>query len=72
MDGKKVEKIVLFMGAGVAVPLGLPTTVEFMAGIKEGQQTVTGWTTPDFSDGLISHPRHALKHFGRAIVQTAV
>lgn len=41
MDGKKIEKVVIFMGAGVAVPLGLPTTIEFMAGIKEGQKTVT-------------------------------
>jgi type IV pilus assembly protein PilX len=38
----------------------------------DATKTGSGWTTPDFSDGLISHPRHTLKHFGRAIVQAAV
>jgi hypothetical protein len=41
MDATEARKVVVFTGAGVAVPLGLPTTVQFMDAIKEGQLAVT-------------------------------
>lgn len=36
-----MDRVVVFTGAGISAPLGLPTTVEFLSDIRQGQLPVT-------------------------------
>ena len=37
----QVNKILIFTGAGISVPLGLPSTADFMEDIIKGSQPIT-------------------------------
>jgi hypothetical protein len=36
-----VDKVIVFTGAGMSVPLGLPTTTDFLSDLRQGQAQVT-------------------------------